>query len=86
MTGCDGTGAAKRSYSSSEVRGSGQEEVLLPEERWLSWHRRPQRCYCTFSIRRCGGEEIPVQGEEQRLSFSGAPLKRYPTSKVREPK
>ena len=58
----------------------------MPEEWWLSWRRRPQRRYCTFSIRRCGSEEIPVQGEEQRLSFSGAALKRYPTSKVREPK
>ena len=32
-----------------------------------------------------GGEEIPlIQGKEQRLSFAGAAVKRYPTSKVRE--
>ena len=30
-------------------------------------------------------EEIPhVQGQEQRLHFPGAVVKRYPTSKVRE--
>ena len=32
-----------------------------------------------------GGEEIPlVQGKEQWLRFAGAPMKRYPTPKVRE--
>ena len=31
-------------------------------------------------------EEIPlVQGKEQRLHFAGAAVKRYPTSKVRDP-
>ena len=41
--------------------------------------------YSTFKVRRGGGEEIPlVQGKEQQLSFAGAALKRYPTSKVRE--
>ena len=32
-----------------------------------------------------GGEEIAlIQGKEQRLSFAGAAVKIYPTSKVRE--
>ena len=32
-----------------------------------------------------GREEIPhVQGQEQRLHFSGAAMKRYPMSKIRE--
>ena len=32
-----------------------------------------------------GDEEISlVQGKEQRLSFAGAAVKRYPTPKVRE--
>ena len=32
-----------------------------------------------------GCEEIPhIQGKEQWLSFAGAAVKRYPTSKVRE--
>ena len=31
------------------------------------------------------GQEIPhVQGKEQELCFTGAAMKRYPTSKVRE--
>ena len=31
------------------------------------------------------GEEIPlIQGKEQRLRFTGAAVKRYPTTKVRE--
>ena len=44
-----------------------------------------KRSYSIFKVRRGGGEEIPlVQGKEQRLSFAGATVKRYPTSKVRE--
>ena len=38
-----------------------------------------------FKVRRGGSKEIPlVQGKEQRLSFAGAAVKRYPTSKIRE--
>ena len=38
-----------------------------------------------MKARKGGGEEIPlVQGKEQRLSFAGAAVKRYPMSKVRE--
>ena len=33
-----------------------------------------------------GGEELPhVQGKERRLRFAGAAVKRYPTSKERNP-
>ena len=39
-----------------------------------------------FKVRRGGCEEIPlVQGKEQWLHFAGAAVKRYPTSKVRDP-
>ena len=39
-----------------------------------------------FRVRRGRGEEIPlVQGKEQWLHFAGAAVKRYPTSKVRDP-
>ena len=45
----------------------------------------PERSYSTFKVRKGGGEKIPlVQGKEQWLSFAGAAVKRYPTSKVRE--
>ena len=34
-----------------------------------------------------GREEIPLlRGKEQQLSFTGAAVKRYPTSKVRDTK
>ena len=47
--------------------------------------RRAKRSYSTFKVRRGSHEEIPlIQGKEQRLHFSGAAIKRYPTSKVRE--
>ena len=37
-----------------------------------------------MKFRRGSSEEIPlVQGKEQWLSFAGAAVKRYPTSKVR---
>ena len=55
------------------------------KERQLRGGRRAERSYSTFKVRRGGCEEIPlVQGKEQRLSFAGAAVKRYPTSKVRE--
>ena len=57
----------------------------MPEEWWLPRHRRAERSYSTFKVRRGRGEEIPVvQGKEQRLRFAGMAVKRYPTSKVRE--
>ena len=38
-----------------------------------------------IKVRKGGSEEIPlVQGKEQQLCFSGAAVKRYPKSKVRE--
>ena len=42
--------------------------------------RRAERSYSMFKVRR--GDL--VQGKEQKLRFTGAALKRYPTSKVRE--
>ena len=55
------------------------------KERWLRGHRRAERSYSTFKVRRGGGEEIAlVQGKEQWLRFAGAAVKRYPTSKVKK--
>ena len=52
---------------------------------WLRGHRRAERSYSTFKVRRGGPEEIPlIQGKEQWLRFAGAAVKRYPTSKVRK--
>ena len=57
----------------------------ISKEPWLHGHRRAERSYSTFKVRRGGSEEIPlVQGEEQWLHFAGAAVKRYPMSKVRE--
>ena len=54
-------------------------------ERWLHGHKRAERSYSTFKVRTRGCEEIPfIQGKEQRLSFAGAAVKRYPTFKVKE--
>ena len=55
------------------------------KERRLHGCRRAERSYSMFKVRRGSGEEIHlVQGEEQRLRFAGAAVKRYPMSKVRE--
>ena len=81
-----------------QQRRSGQEELPTPEawggsweelpkstEWWLHGHRRAERIYSTFKVRRGSSEEIPlIQGKEQWLRFAGAAMKRYPTSKVRE--
>ena len=57
----------------------------MSKERWLRGHRRAERSYSTFRVRRDGGEEIPlIQDKEQQLHFAGAAVKRYPTFKVRE--
>ena len=57
----------------------------MSKERRLLGHRRAERSYSTFKVRRGGGEEIPlVQGKEQWLCFAGAAMKRCPMSKVRE--
>ena len=56
-----------------------------PRSWWLRGHRRAERSYSTFKVRRAGNEEIPlIQGKERQLRFAGASVKRYPTSKVRE--
>ena len=52
----------------------------MSKEWQLSRHRRAERSYSMFKVRR--GDLI--QGKEQRLHFDGAAMKRYPTSKVRE--
>ena len=48
------------------------------EERRLRRRRRAERSYSTFRVRR--GDL--VQGKEQWIHFTGAAVKRYPTSKV----
>ena len=57
----------------------------MAKEWWVRGHRRAERSYAMFNVRKGGHEEIPlIQGKEQPLRFDGAAVKRYPTSKVRE--
>ena len=57
----------------------------MSKEWWLHGHRRAERSYSMFKVRKGGSEEIPlVQGKEQWLRFAGAAVKRYPTSNIRE--
>ena len=55
-------------------------EGFPSKEQRLHGHRRAERSYSTFKVRRSD----LVQGKEQWLHFAGAAVKRYPTSKVRE--
>jgi len=81
----DGTGAAETSYPTPEVRVAAERSNPTSKEQRLRGHRRAERSYSTFKVRRGGGKEIPfLQGKEQRLCFAGAAMKRYPESKVRE--
>ena len=64
----------------STILAAAKRSNLTCKERWLHRHRRAERSYSTFKIKR--GDL--VQGKEQRLHFAGAAVKRYPTSKVRE--
>ena len=57
----------------------------MSKEWQLCRHRRAERTYFTFKVRRGGREEIPlVQGKGQWVRFAGAAVKRYPTSKVKK--
>ena len=59
-------------------------EGFPSKEQRLHGHRRAERSYSTFKVRRGCSEEITlIQGKEQWLHFAGAAMKRYPTSKVR---
>ena len=56
--------AAKRSHPTSK-------------EQRLRRHRRAERSYSMFKVRRGGSEDIPlVQGKEHWLRFAGAAMKR----------
>ena len=50
------------------------------KEQRLYRHRRAERSYSMFKVRRGN----LVQGKKQQLHFAGTAVKRYPTSKVRE--
>ena len=58
----------------------------MPSKEWqLRGHRRTERSYSMSKVRRGGHEERPLaQGKEQWLCFTGAAVKRYSMSKVRE--
>ena len=65
----------------------------MSKERRLHGHRRAERSYSMFKVRKgqrsrsegAASEEIPlVQGKEQQLCFAGAAVKTYLTSRVRE--
>ena len=80
VPGCNGAGATERSCSMSKVRGSGWEAQPHIQGVAAGPHRRPERSYSTFKVRR----GHLSQGKKQQLCFAGAVLKRYPTCKVRE--
>ena len=52
----------------------------MSKEQQLPRHRRADRSYCMFEVRRGN----LVQGKEQRLCSAGAAMKRYPMSKLRK--
>ena len=73
MPGCDGAGAAERSYPKSEVRGEGWEEVPYTRDQW----RRPGGATPCLRSGAAAGEATPCPR-------SGAVAERSnPTSKQR---
>ena len=40
----------------------------MSKERWLRGHRRAERSYSTFRVRRDGGEEIPLVQDKRKPS------------------
>ena len=71
--------------ATSKAGAAAERSNLTSKEQWLCRHRRVKRIYSTFKVRRGSHEETPlIQGKEQQLSFAGAAVKGYPTSRVRE--
>ena len=85
MPGCDVAGMAKRSYSMSKVRGSGQEEQPHVQGVVAAWAQEGlEEPSHPEGQERQQEEILLIQGKEQWLCFAGAAVKRYPTPKVRE--
>ena len=81
-----GQGQRPRGATPCPRSGAVAERSNPTSKEWrLSGHKRAERSYSTFKVRRGGREKIPlVQDNEQWLHFAGAAVKRYPMSKVRE--
>ena len=71
---------AERRYPMPEVGAEAERSNPTSKEWQLHGHRRAERSYSMFKVRR----GHLVQGKEQQLCFAGAAVKRYPTSNVRE--
>ena len=68
-----------------EAKGSGGEEQPQVQGALAARAQEGREELSHIEGQKGGGEEISfVQGKEQRLSFAGAAVKRYPTPKVRE--
>ena len=75
------TGVAKRSYTTSEVRGGGQEELPhirgqgqqlrganpTSKEQWLRGHRRAKGRYFRFKVRR--GDLLQVRSSHKEIPY-----------------
>ena len=73
---------ARRRGATPRLRSEAAAEWSNPmsKEQWLCGHKRAERSYSIFRVRRGN----LVQGKEQWLCFAGAGMKRYPKSKVTE--
>ena len=66
-------------YPMPEVRAAAERSNPRSKEQRLRGHRRAERSYSMFKVRRGGRVEIPlVQGKEQWLRFAGAAVKKTP--------
>ena len=60
VPGCDHAGAARRSYPRPRPGAVAERSNPTSKERWQRGHRRAERSYSKFKVRRGGGEEIPL--------------------------
>ena len=71
--------------SKPEARGGGRVDQPHVQGALAVWAQEGLEELSHVEGQEGGGEEIPLlQGKEQWLCFAGAPMKRYPMSKVRE--
>ena len=62
--------------SSIQLGAAAERNNPMSKEQWMCRHRRAERSYSTFKVRRGGSEEISlIQDKKQRLRFAGAAVK-----------
>ena len=76
VPGCNSARAAQMSYPTPEARAAAKRSKPISQKQRLRGHRRAERSFSTFKVRRGCGKIPFILGKEQWLRFAGAALNR----------